>query len=160
MSTGTGGHLLAVDAGLRCGLAFYSQTDTLTWYRSSNFGSLSRLRQAVYTILRELPDNTVVVLEGGGQIADIWESASRRRGFEFIKISAEKWRALLMFPKQKRTGSEAKRTADTIARRVIKWAGAPKPTSLRHDAAEAILIGLWAIKELRWINCIPKQIAQ
>ena len=42
-----------------------------------------------------------------------------------------------------------------LARRVIEWCGAPRPTSLRHDAAEAILIGLWGVLELGWVDALP-----
>jgi hypothetical protein len=46
----------------------------------------------------------------------------------------------------------AKRTAAEVARRIIEWSGAPRPTSLRHDAAEAILIGLWGAIVLGWLD--------
>ncbi|MBC8076709.1 MAG: hypothetical protein H7Y32_11595, partial [Chloroflexales bacterium] len=44
------------------------------------------------------------------------------------------------------------------ARRVIAWAGAPRPTSLRHDAAEAILIGLWGALEVGWLPALPPEL--
>ena len=50
----------------------------------------------------------------------------------------------------------AKRGADGVARRVIEWSNAPRPTSLRHDAAEAILIGLWGVLQARWLAAMPK----
>jgi hypothetical protein len=52
----------------------------------------------------------------------------------------------------------AKQNADQMARKVIAWSNAPSPTSLRHDAAEAILIGLWAVIEMGWLAQIPKEI--
>ena len=45
-----------------------------------------------------------------------------------------------------------------MARRVIDWSGAPKPTSLRHDTSEAILIGLWAVLDAGWLDDLPRDI--
>ena len=44
------------------------------------------------------------------------------------------------------------------ARAVIEWSGAKRPTSLRHDAAEAILIGLWGALELGWLAELPQEL--
>jgi hypothetical protein len=67
-------------------------------------------------------------------------------------IGAEVWRAALdAFGDRARP----KREADAIARRVIAWSGAPRPTSLRHDAAEAILIGLWGVIDAGWLEGPP-----
>ena len=41
---------------------------------------------------------------------------------------------------------------------MIEWSGAPRPTSLRHDAAEAILIGLWAALEAGWLADVPETV--
>lgn len=152
--------LLAVDAGLRIGLALFGADGRLKWYRSSNFGGLSRLKQGAYSILKELPERSVVVIEGGGQVADIWEREALRRGHELMRVSAETWRGVLMLPRHQRSGPEAKRRADTLARRVIKWSKAARPTSLRHDAAEAILVGLWAVHEKGWIDRLPEEMSR
>ena len=32
------------------------------------------------------------------------------------------------------------------------------PTALRHDTAEAILLGLWAVVELGWLERIPPEV--
>ena len=66
-----------------------------------------------------------------------------RLNIPFHSLAAETWRQDLLIPRQRRTGRDAKRTAGVLARRVIEWSGAKRPTSLRHDVAEAILIGLW-----------------
>ena len=39
-----------------------------------------------------------------------------------------------------------KQAADGLAREIIEEHGAKRPTSLRHDAAEAILVGYWAVE--------------
>ena len=49
----------------------------------------------------------------------------------------------------------AKRSAQALARRIIAWADAPRPTSLRHDAAEAIGAGLWGVLAAGWLARLP-----
>lgn len=147
--------LLAVDLGLKSGLALYGSDGRLRWYRSHNFGSTARLRRAVRRILDDLPGVTHVVLEGGGPLADIWTSAAQRRAIPVCQIAAETWRQRLLYPRQQRSGNDAKQHAKHLARRVIAWSQAPRPTALRDDTAEAILIGLWGILELGWLTHLP-----
>jgi hypothetical protein len=150
--------LLAVDLGLRTGLALYGQTGKLLWYRSRNFGSTAHLRRGVRAFLDELPELAWLVLEGGGNLAEIWQREAERRRLPVWQVSAEQWRPRLLLPRHQRRGSQAKRHADELARRVIEWSEAARPTSLRHDAAEAILIGLWGVLELGWLEELPPTI--
>jgi len=150
--------LLAVDLGLRTGFALYDQDGRLCWYRSQNFGSKSRLRRAAYNMLADLPDLAWLIIEGGGTLTDAWQKEAIRQDVAMRQISAELWRAALLYPREQRSGSRAKQSADELARRVIDWSGAPRPTSLRHDAAEAILIGLWGVIEVGWLSEMPAEI--
>ena len=147
--------LLAVDLGLRAGFALYGDDGRLRWYRSQNFGAQSRMRQATHSLLHDLPDLQWVVLEGGGSLADLWRKAAEPRAIGVIQTSAEVWRQQLLYPRQQRSGADAKQHADQLARRIIDWSGAPRPTSLRHDAAEAILIGLWGVLQVGWLADVP-----
>lgn len=147
--------LLAVDLGLRAGLALYGDDGRLRWYRSQNFGALPRMRRAAHSILHELPDLQWLVIEGGGPLAEIWQKEAARREVRMIQTSAEVWRQALLYPRQQRSGADAKQYADPLARRIIDWSGAPRPTSLRHDAAEAILIGLWGVLQVGWLTSVP-----
>jgi hypothetical protein len=147
--------LLAVDLGVRTGLAHYAADGRLVWYRSHNFGAASRLRRAIPALLDANPPLQYLVIEGGGLLARAWLAEAEAREIEVRQVSAETWRGLLFYPRQQRTGEIAKRTADSFARRVIAWSGARQPTSLRHDAAEAILVGLWAVVELGWLPDVP-----
>ncbi|HUQ81366.1 MAG TPA: hypothetical protein VM076_09525 [Gemmatimonadaceae bacterium] len=147
--------LLAVDVGVRTGLAVYRDDGRLIWYRSRNFGAAVRLKRAIPALLHEAFDPTYVVLEGGGPLAEHWATAAERNGSHVRRVSAEEWRALFLLPREQRSGEQAKRVADTIARRVVDWSEAPRPTSLRHDAAEAILIGLWGVMRVGWLKAIP-----
>ncbi|MEM7126902.1 MAG: hypothetical protein AAF702_11280 [Chloroflexota bacterium] len=147
--------LLAVDLGLRSGMALYGKDGRLCWYRSHNFGAIGRMRRGVPTILKQIPDLSWLVLEGGGQLEQCWLKEADRREIQVLQIGAERWRTKLLHPREQRSGSNAKRHADHLARAVIDWSNASRPTSLRHDAAEAILIGLWGVLEIGWLDALP-----
>jgi len=147
--------LLAVDLGVRTGLALYGADGQLLRYRSQNFGSAARLRRAVPALLDAERDLASLVIEGGGPLADAWEREAARRRLPVRRIGAEEWRRTLLHPREQRTGAQAKLTADGLARRIIDWSGAPCPTSLRHDAAEAILIGFWGVLDAGWLDQVP-----
>ncbi len=147
--------LLAVDLGVRTGLALYGSDARLLWYRSQNFGSAARLRRGVYTLIASLPDLHWLILEGGGPIADIWQREALRRQIAVKRISAEQWREVFLLPRERRSGALAKTHARELARRVIEWSAASRPTSLRHDAAEAILVGLWGVLDAGWLEKLP-----
>lgn len=144
----TQGQLLAVDLGLRAGLALYGRGGRLVWYRSTNFGKLDRLRRGVYGVMQRAGTLDCVVIEGGGNLAAVWRREARRRGVSVLQIDAATWRRKLLLP---RNQGRAKYHADHLARQVIEWSNIKRPTSLRHDAAEAILIGLWGVLELGWL---------
>lgn len=150
--------LLAVDLGLRSGLAFYGRDGRLRWYRSQNFGSQSRLKRAVPSVLHSAAPLAWLVLEGGGPIAEVWEREAARRALPVLRVSAQDWRARLLYAREQRSGGLAKDAADVLARRVIEWSGAPRPTSLRHDAAEAVLLGLWGALEIGWLEQVPPEV--
>lgn len=147
--------LLAVDMGLRTGLAGYGGDGRLRWYRSQHFGGRSQLRRGAYGVLNEARDCRVVVLEGGGNLAHLWERAAEQHGLAVCHISAERWRRRLLTPTQQRSGADAKAAAETLARRVIAWSEAEAPTTLRHDAAEAICVGLWGVLAAGWLPALP-----
>lgn len=149
--------LLAVDLGLRAGFALYRGDGRLVSYRSQNFGARSRLRRAIPGILaRQAPALAAVALEGPRPLAELWRAEARRRQLQTLHLSAETWRERLLLARQQRGGSMAKRSAVELAPRIIAWSGAPLPTGpLRHDAAEAVLVGLWAVLELGWLEALP-----
>ncbi len=150
--------LLAVDLGVRTGLALYGRDGKLRWYRSRNFGTIQRLRRGVSAVLDGISDIALLVLEGGGDLAEISEREAAQRSLTIIKINAELWRKEFLYPREQRSGAEAKQKADLLARRVIVWSGVRKPTSLQHDAAEAILIGLWGVMDVGWLKSLPPEL--
>ena len=157
-STNSSPLLLAVDLGVRSGLALYGYDGRLIWYRSKNFGDAVALRRGIHTLLDELVDLRYLVLEGGGTLADIWLTEADRRDLDAQLISADTWRRQLFYPREQRNSAIAKQTADVLARRVIEWSAAPRPTSLKHDAAEAILVGLWGAISVGWLSKLPADI--
>ena len=150
--------LLAVDLGLKTGLALYGCDGRLRWYRSHNFGAPARLRRAVRRLLDETPHLAWLVLEGGGELAEIWTREAERRHIAVRQISAEDWRERFLYPRQQRRGTVAKAHAVEMARRVIHWSQARRPTSLRDDAAEAILVGLWGVMAVGWLTEWPEAV--
>ncbi len=143
--------VLAVDLGLRSGLACFGAAGRLLWFRSTNFGTRARLKRGAYTLLSEAhaagQPITRLIVEGGGDLAPPWLHEAARRGIFTRQIHAHTWREAFLLDREQRSGKDAKRHADRLARLVVAWSDLPKPTSLRHDAAEAIMIGLFGVVE-------------
>lgn len=144
--------LLSVDLGVKTGLAMYSSQGRLIWYRSQNFGNKVRLKKGIPGILN--PDDGIdyVVIEGGGPLRKIWDAHLDRKNIEVMHIMAEDWRSDLLFEREQRSGKKAKEKALQYAERVIEKCSDKKIIPLNVNAAEAILIGLWAMKKLGWIE--------
>lgn len=147
--------LLAVDLGVRTGLALYGANGRLVWYRSHNFGSAARLKKGAPGILRSCPELDFCILEGGGPLAEIWEREALRRELSVTVIAAEVWRQHFFHPRERKDASHAKASAGQLARSIISWAGAKAPSSLRHDAAEAVCIGLWGVLHTGLLQSLP-----
>ncbi len=152
--------LLAVDLGVKTGLALFDREGRLLWCRSHNFGTIKRLRKGVYRILGDISDLSILVIEGGGTVAWVWEREAKRRSLTLYKINAEDWRGQFLYPREQRSGPAAKDNAGTIARRVIAWSHKAQPASMRHDTAEAILAGLWGVLEVGWLKKLPAEVRQ
>ncbi|WP_236021476.1 hypothetical protein [Geomesophilobacter sediminis] len=150
--------LLAVDLGLKTGFALYGADGKLIWYRSQHFGSTDRLRRGAHGIIRGIPELSAMVIEGGGNLALVWEKEAEQHGIAVRRVGAEVWREVFLLPREQRSGADAKKHAGELARRIIDWSAAPRPTSLRHDAAEAIVIGLWGVLHFGWLDAIPREI--
>lgn len=152
--------LLAVDLGLRTGLALFAQSGKLRWYRSSHFASRKILKKGAYPIIKEIEDLAWLVAEGDRQLFEIWNKPAQRRGVRSFVVAPERWRRVMLYSREQRCGEDAKRFADSRARRIIEWSGAPKPTSLKHDVAEAILIGMWGVVEVGWLEKLPPELVR
>jgi hypothetical protein len=149
--------LLAVDLGLRTGLAYFGRDGRLLAYRSQNYGNRQRLRRGAASLLSEASGLERLVLEGGGDLAEVWKKEGERRGLAVRVVDADTWRRALLLPREQRNGVQAKEAADGLARAVIAWSGAPTPKGpLRHDAAEAVGAGLWGVLEAGWLDRLPE----
>ena len=83
-------------------------------------------------------------------------AAVEKKGARVFVIQAHTWRPSLFAPRDRKSGEIAKASADRYARELIEASGLKRPTSLRHDAAEAICIGVWACIELGWRPTPPE----
>jgi hypothetical protein len=150
------GTLVAVDLGYKTGLAVYAADGRLQAYRSQNYGTRERLKRGAASALDAVSDLRWLAVEGDAALGRVWGRAAERRGAVWTAVAPEQWRAVLLHPHERRTGASAKQHADRLARMVIDWSDAPKPTALRHDAAEAILAGLWACVHYGLLDALPE----
>lgn len=147
--------LLAVDAGVKIGLALYGKPASLIWYRSHNMGSLASLRRAAFNLLRTIDNLSWLVVEGGGPVAATWIKEAGKLGIRTISTDAGKWRKELLYPREFRNTATAKQNAIALAGLIIQRSSAPSVNAPNHDAAEAVLIGLWGCKTAGWIDQLP-----
>jgi hypothetical protein len=113
--------LLAVDLGLRLGIAVYGPDGKLRWCRSHNVGSRERLRRAIEGVLDEIHGLVFVFAEGDRHMAELWGKAAQRRGAELRLVPTDVWRHDLLYPREQRHGADAKRHALRLATNVMRW---------------------------------------
>ncbi|NCD40485.1 MAG: hypothetical protein EOL88_00175 [Bacteroidia bacterium] len=135
--------VLAVDLGVKTGLALFSKNGQLCWVRSGNFGSAARLKKAIPAILAPLANDGILVLEGGGDLKNSWSNAAKLQRITVVALQASDWRNDLFYSRDQRTGKQAKIHALKMAHNLIRESGIAAPKSLTDDAAEAFLIGYW-----------------
>ncbi|MEA3444680.1 MAG: hypothetical protein U9R19_08135 [Bacteroidota bacterium] len=142
--------LLAIDLGVKTGLALFNRIGELEWYRSQNYGNRNRLSRAAYSILNNISGLSLIVIEGGGSLYKIWRKEAIRAGIGCKQIHAHEWRGDILFCREQRNCTLAKHNAIRFAKIVIDKCGQNKSTSLTDDAAEAILTGYWFMKKTGW----------
>ena len=116
---------------------------------------MGMLKRAVPQVLKEIPSLQYLIMEGDQHLGNVWSKLAVKHGARVRFVAPEVWRAQLLHPREQRSGEQAKESADVLARKVIEWAGAKRPTSLTDDAAEAILIGLWGVMHVGWLKVPP-----
>ena len=70
-----------------------------------------------------------------------------------VDVSPETWRRELLLPKERKSGAAAKAAARLVARQVVLergTAGQAHAGRFPTDAAEAVLIGYYAVRKLGW----------
>lgn len=141
--------LLAVDLGLRTGVAYFDCTGQLRWYQSRSLHKRSALRAtAISWLTTEGSPVSHLALEGGGALAEVWQHEARKRGIDCQLFQADTWRPHALLHRNQRSAADAKKAAITRAQQLIAESPAQAPrTPLRHDVAEAILAGDWIMRE-------------
>ena len=145
-------HLLALDLGLRFGWACYTDDARLIAYGSHHCAKRAKLKSIAWSTLSKLPTGSEVYIEGGGVLLDVWCKEARRRQVICHVLHAERWRADCLLPRDQQSGASAKRKAQTLSRTIITTQSGQAPISLRHDTAEATLMGWWALYQSEWIS--------
>lgn len=145
-------HVLAIDLGLRLGWSCYQSDGQLIAYGSHHCAQANKLNALSYNALKSLPPQSQLFVEGSGRLLKYWVKNAKRFELSMTTLHAEEWRIDCLPLKQRRCGKSAKAGALKIARTLIKSNASQAAASLRHDAAEACLIGWWALYQLGWIS--------
>ena len=144
--------LIAIDLGLKSGLAVYDQRGLLS-YRATRFPSARAIKRAAWAVLCEVDALAHVFVEGDKDLAAHWRRAAEKQSLSFQSVRPEQWREGVLLPRQRRAGTIAKRAAMSLAHELIRASAAPAPkVPLTSDVAEAILIGYWATRQLGWCS--------
>lgn len=148
---------VGVDLGLATAFSVYDRDGRLTGVRSRRFGSKDALRAAAGAILDEIPHVHSVIIEGGGDLAESWQRAAVHRGIHLRIVQASEWRRMFLYERERRDGAQAKTHAVKLAAQVIEWSATKGVTAqLGHDAAEAVLVGLFGVVEAGWLKDPPR----
>lgn len=107
--------LVAVNLGLRSGLALFLPVDRLAGYRSRDFGARAALHRDAHGLLDVTPDVTPFVLEGAGPIAAIGGREPEHRKLASRRTSAKDWRERFFDPRDHRIspGYRVQRNSET-----------------------------------------------
>jgi hypothetical protein len=135
--------LLSVDTGVVSGMAVFSRHGRLLHYGSHNYGDKNRLKRNIPQLLASWGNIGILLLEGGGRMADIWISSAGGTGIEVVVIQAETWRGLFFASPLTLSASDAKAGAIEKARVIISHCALRKSKELAHHTAEAILSGVF-----------------
>lgn len=149
---------VGVDLGLATGIAVYGRDGRLESVRSRTFQSRDALRAAAGAILDEIPHVHSMIGEGGGELAEVWLRAARHRGIHARTVHAHEWRPSFLYPREQRDGAAAKAHAMRLAAQVVVWSETKgvSAAALGHDAAEAILVGLFGVVQAGWLREMPR----
>ena len=145
-------HLLSIDLGLRFGWSCFDQKTRLIAYGSHHCGQANKLGNIAYSVMKVLPSNSVVLVEGNSELYKHWQRNAQKFQIPIIQVYAEGWRHDCLSQKEQVDGKRAKEAAIRIAKTLIKSQSGQGSHSLRHDAAEACLMGWWGLKQLQWIS--------
>ncbi len=147
-------YLFAFDLGLSFGWALFNRESQLTAFGSQHFSQRAQLRAIIPQILETLPDESIVCIEGGGELMGVWERSIVKFNLKLLQHSAEDWRNFCLLPRERDAGKEiAKKSAKRYAYQCFKATSQPNiPKQLQDDTAEAILYGYWVMTRIGWMS--------
>lgn len=146
------GNLLAVDLGVKTGMAIFTSEGKLLWYGSRNYGSKNSLRSDIPRLLQQYGPLRRLVLEGGGALYEVWQREAQREQIPVTAFHADYWREMFFGSGYLMHTDKAKVKAVEMAERVINQLGVYKFSTPVHHAAEAILAGLCFLYEEGLVN--------
>jgi hypothetical protein len=164
--------LLAVDLGLKSGVALFNKQGQLLRYEQHLFNK-DKLNEEIKTIVEGwesdvqksdiIPSNgeqlwsvTKIAVEGGDvAIFNAWDSAAK--DVSISRVSPEEWRFHLLSEKERTSGATSKAAARLIARQVVSDFGimGNHKGKFKTDVAEAVVLGFYVCKKLGWISRDP-----
>ena len=164
--------LLAVDLGLKSGVALYNKQGKLLRYEQHLFNR-DKLDDEIKAIVEGWESDiqssdtmsssneepwtvTKIALEGGDvAIFNAWDSAAK--DISITRVSPEEWRFHLLSEKERISGAASKAAARLIARQVVSDFGimGNHEGKFKTDVAEAVLLGFYVCKKLGWISRDP-----
>jgi hypothetical protein len=153
--------LLAVDLGLRTATVVLSGEGDILDVQDWRFTDHPRLEGALDGILKNHTITHVVVEGNDVKLVRIWRKAVEKYSpdLPFARVVAEDWREALLLPKERKNKQVAKDAAVLIAKQFLKKKKIEgQKTKLTRDAAEAILVGQYAIRILGWVDPQPSPV--
>jgi len=153
--------LLAVDLGLRTATVVLDGKGELLDVHDWRFTDHPQLEGALQGILCNHSITHVVVEGSDVKLVRIWRKAVEKYSpdLPFARVVAEDWRDALLLPKERKNKQSAKDAAVLIAKQFWnKKLEHESKAKLTKDAAEAILVGQYAIRVLGWVDSTPSPV--
>jgi len=143
-------NLLAVDLGLKTATAHFDANGQFQEVNTWNFANPDELEAAIPKLIANA---THIVVEGiNADLYALWSRATFPHQ-KMVRVRAEDWRRALLLPREHRNAQQSKAAARLVARQIVGETantgrkGSPIGST---DAAEAIMVGYHAIRELKW----------
>ena len=145
--------LLAVDLGLRTGTAIFDSKGSVLAIESYRFNDHDSLDRGLTEILSTHAITHVVIEGEDRKLYYIWRKAIENfEGIQLARVVADDWRRMLLLKKEMRDARKAKSAAGLIAKQILKNNEKLQGKKLSADAAEALLVGLYAVRVLGWVK--------
>lgn len=157
--------LVAVDLGLRTGLALYSDDGRLLEYEQAVFETADELKANCLKLMADWEASyqghdgksfhiTHVAVEGAdASLRQVWRNiVEDHLHCQLLLVKPEEWRGDLLLSKEKVSGEAAKEASRLIARQLVAdYGGGLHEGKLSTDVAEAVLLGYHVSRRLEWI---------